>query len=109
MISLDDFNQVDMRVGTILSASENKKARIPAYKMKIDFGEELGVLNSSAQITDLYTPEELVGRQVVAVVNFPPVHISQVTSQARVLGAESSKGVVLLNLDEKVENGSRIF
>lgn len=108
-ISIDDFKKVDMRVGTIIDASINKGARKPAYKLKIDFGEEIGIKNSSAQITDLYEPEDLIGKQVVAVINFEPVKISQVKSEVLVLGVETSLGVALLNIDKNVLNGSRIY
>lgn len=108
-ISIDDFKKVDMRVGTIIGASINKGARKPAYKLKIDFGEEIGIKNSSAQITDLYEPEDLIGKQVVAVINFEPVNISQVKSEVLVLGVDTSLGVALLNIDKNVLNGSRIY
>lgn len=108
-ISIDDFKKVDMRVGTIIDASINKGARKPAYKLKIDFGEEIGIKNSSAQITDLYEPEDLIGKQVVAVINFEPVKISQVKSEVLVLGVDTSLGVALLNIDKNVLNGSRIY
>lgn len=108
-ISIDDFKKVDMRVGTIIDASINKGARKPAYKLKIDFGEEIGIKNSSAQITDLYEPEDLIGKQVVAVINFKPVKISQVKSEVLVLGVDTSLGVALLNIDKNVLNGSRIY
>ena len=107
MLNKDDFFKIDIRVGTIVDASVNKKTRVPAYKLKIDFGE-LGIKNSSAQITDLYTPESLIGRQVICVFNLTPVKISEVKSEVLVLGTITDKGVVLLNVDEKVENGLRI-
>lgn len=109
MINIDEFDKVDMRVGTILEVSMNKKARNPAYKLKIDFGGELGVKTSSAQITTLYAPEDLIGKQVVCCVNLTPMHIGSVKSEVRILGSESSQGVVLLKLDQQVENGDRIF
>ena len=109
MINLEDFDKVDMRVGTIVGASINKRARKPAYKIKIDLGEELGIKNSSAQITDLYTTEELIGKQVIVVTNFEPIRIADVKSEVRILGAETELGVVLLNLERKVENGAKIF
>lgn len=109
MIELEDFDKVDMRVGTVIDASLNKRARKPAYKVKIDLGEELGVKNSSAQITDLYTPEELIGKQVIVVANFEPIRIADVKSEVRILGADTEKGVVLLDLERKVENGAKIF
>ena len=108
MITLEDFNKIDIRVGTIVDASINKGARSLAYKLKIDFGE-FGVKNSSAQITDLYSPEDLIGKQVIAVTNFEPIRISQVKSEVRILGADTENGVVLLNLDKKVENGAKIY
>ncbi len=107
MLNKDDFFKIDIRVGTIVDASVNKKTRVPAYKLKIDFGE-LGIKNSSAQITDLYTPDTLIGRQVICVFNLTPVKISEVKSEVLVLGTITDKGVVLLNVDEKVENGLRI-
>lgn len=109
IISLEDFEKVDIRVGTIIDASINKKARHPAYKLKIDFGDELGVKLSSAQITDLYTSENLIGKQVVCVVNFNPIRISEVKSEVRLLGADKGDGVSLLTLDKKVPNGKRIY
>lgn len=107
MITLEDFKKVDLRVGTIIEASVNKRAKKKAYKLKIDFGP-LGIKKSSAQITDLYSPEDLIGKQIIAVVNFKPIHIAEVTSEVLVLGVVTNKGVVLLNLDSKVENGSKI-
>ncbi len=109
MITLEDFDKIDMRVGTIVEASINKRARKPAYKIKVDLGEELGIKNSSAQITDLYTPEELIGKQVIVVTNFEPIRIADVKSEVRILGADSFEGVVLLNLERPVKNGLKIF
>ncbi len=109
MIELEDFDKVDMRVGTIVAAGVNKRARKPAYKLKIDLGEELGIKNSSAQITDLYKAEELIGRQVIVVANFEPIRIADVKSEVRILGADTDEGVVLLELERKVKNGARIF
>lgn len=104
----EEFMQVDIRVGTILHAEVFKEARNPSYKLSIDFGE-LGIKKSSAQITDLYQPEDLVGRQIVAVVNFPPKQIATLMSECLVLGSVGSdKVVTLLNVDRKVENGLRI-
>ena len=109
MITVEDFDKVEMRVGTVIEAEINKKARTPAYKLKINFGGELGVKTSSAQITPLYTPEELVGKQVVCCVNLEPMRIGSVKSEVRILGSESAQGVVLLRLTEKVADGDRIF
>ena len=108
MLTLEEFDKVEMRVGTIVGAKLNKRARVPAYGLKIDFGE-LGVKSSSAQITDLYSVEELVGKQVIAVMNFAPIRIADVKSVVRVLGAETSEGCVLLTPERKVTNGSKIF
>ena len=107
MITLEDFDKIELRVGTIIDASINKGARHPAYKLKIDFGP-LGIKKSSAQITDLYEPTDIINRQVIAVMNFKPIHISEVTSEVRILGAETNEGIVLLNTDKEVENGSKI-
>ena len=108
MIEFSDFQKVDIRVGTVMSASINEKAHQPAYVMEIDFGE-LGMKKTSAQITDNYEADELVGKQVVAVVNFPPKQIADVMSEVLVLGAVSEKeGVVLLSPDMETANGTRI-
>ena len=104
MITLNDFECIEMRVGTIIAASPNKGARKPPYKLKIDFGE-YGIKNSSAQITEFYTPDNLVGKQVIAVMNFEPIKISEVKSEVRVLGVETKEGVVLISLDKKTPNG----
>ncbi|MCI6002063.1 MAG: tRNA-binding protein [Tenericutes bacterium] len=109
MIELKDFDKIDMRAGTIIEASINKKARNKAYKLKIDLGSELGVKKSSAQITDLYTCENLIGKQVIVVTNFEPIYIGDVKSEVRVLGADTEDGVVLLKLDRTVLNGAKIF
>lgn len=108
-ISWDDFQKVDIRVGTILSATPLEGARRPAYKLRIDFGPELGEKQSSAQITDLYQPEDLIGRQIVGVVNFPPKRIANFPSEVLVLGVVGDeRGVVMLNVDKPVANGLRI-
>ena len=109
MIDVTVFDQVEVRVGTIVEAKINRKARHPAYCLKIDFGEELGVRNSSAQITDLYVPEALVGRQAVCCVNLTPMHIGSIKSEVRILGADTEQGVVLLQPDRTVPNGVKIF
>ena len=104
-----DFAKVDIRVGTILSAVPLEGARFPAYKLRIDFGPELGEKMSSAQITKLYQPDELVGRQIVGVVNFPPKRIANFSSEVLVLGiVGDERGVVMLNVDKPVANGLRI-
>ncbi len=107
-LSWQTFAQVDMRVGTIVSAMPSPKARKPAYILTIDFGS-LGILKSSAQITDLYDVDALVDTQVVAVINFPPKQVATVMSQCLVLGSVAADGVVtLLRPDRPVANGERI-
>lgn len=107
-LSWTDFQKVDIRVGTILEVADFPEARNPAYKLRIDFGSELGILKSSAQITALYTKEELVGKQVIAVVNFPKKQIGPFMSECLVLGAVNGKDVTLLEPGLRVENGLRI-
>ena len=108
MISWSDLEKIDIRVGTILEAAPFPKAKKPAYQLTVDFGD-LGIKRSSAQITALYTPEELAGRQVVAVVNFPVKQIANFFSECLVLGVYTEDGnVVLLQPGQKVINGSRI-
>ena len=108
-ITWDQFEQVEMRVGTILHAEPLPKARKPAYKLIIDFGEGLGQRQSSAQITVHYTPEELIGKQIVAVVNFPPKLIAGFRSECLVMGVyDNGKDVVLLAPSKPVSNGSVI-
>lgn len=109
MIDVEDFDKVEMRAGTILDAKINKKSRNPAYVVTIDFGEEIGIKKSSAQITVLYSPEDLIGKQVVCCVNLTPIHIGSVKSEVRILGTESEQGVVLLQPSEPVRNGDRVF
>ena len=108
MISLDDFQAVDMRVGRVLAVDDFPEARRPAWKLEIDFGPEIGVKRSSAQIKH-YARDALVGRLVVGVVNFPPLRMGSFKSEVLVLGAlDEEKGVVLLRPDEDVEPGDRI-
>lgn len=109
MINIEEFDKVEIRAGTVVDVGINKKARKPAYKITIDFGEVLGCKTSSAQITELYQPEDLIGRQVICCVNLTPMHIGSVKSEVRVLGTESEQGVVLLTPMEKVKNGDRVF
>jgi tRNA-binding protein len=107
-ISWSDFEKVDIRAGTILEATDFPEARKPAYKLKIDFGP-MGIKKSSAQITTFYTPELLVGRQVIAVVNFPPKQIGPFVSECLVLGVYTeNKAVVLLSPLQPVDNGGKI-
>ena len=108
MASFDDFMKLDIRVGTITEARVFAKARKPAYQLIVDFGPEIGAKKSSAQITQHYTPEELVGRQVLAVVNFPPRQIADFMSEVLVLGTYSEGGVVLIRPDKAVQNGDKL-
>jgi tRNA-binding protein len=109
MITLDDFQKIDIRVGTVVSAEPFPEARQPSIKLAIDFGPALGTKRSSAQLTRHYTPESLVGRQVVAVVNFPPRRIAGYASEVLVLGAcPDPDDVVLLRPDSRVPNGAPI-
>lgn len=108
-IEWEDFQRVELRVGTIVEVEEFPEARNPAYKLKIDFGGDLGIKKSSAQITDLYTLESLKGKQVVAVVNFPPKQIGPVMSECLVTGFHRADGKVVLAIPEsEVENGARL-
>lgn len=109
MITMADFEKIEMRVGTIIEASINERAKKPAYKLTIDFGTELGIKTSSAQLTQLYVAEQLVGKQIVAVVNFPPRQVAGVLSEVLVLGSDSTQGTVLLSTTETVANGDRIY
>ena len=109
-ISFDDFLKVDIRAGTIVEALPFPEARKPAYKLKIDFGAEVGVKRSSVQITVHYQAEELVGRQVIGVVNFPPRQIGPFMSEVLTLGlADEDGAIVLLQPERAVPNGSRMF
>lgn len=108
-ITFTDFEKIDIRVGTIIAVADFPQARKPAYQLTIDFGE-IGIKKSSAQITALYQKEDLLQKQVVAVVNFPPKQIANFFSECLVLGVVSSenKEIVLLQPDKKVENGQKI-
>lgn len=110
MATIDDFNQLDIRVGRITAAEPFPEARKPAYKLTIDFGAEIGVKRSSAQITKHYTSEELVGRLVLGVVNFPPRQIGPFISEVLTLGLPDQNGeVVLIQPEQDVPVGGRLF
>jgi|TARA_B100001094_G_scaffold307518_1_gene339280 tRNA-binding protein len=108
-LSWDEFERIDLRVGTIIAAEIFKEAIKPAIKMEIDFGEEIGIKKSSAQITDHYEPEQLIGKQVTAVVNFPKKQIGPFMSECLVTGfAQSDDSIILAVPDKKATNGSRL-
>lgn len=106
-INWNDFMKIDMRVGTIISAEVFKEARKPAYQLVIDFGT-LGQRKSSAQITKLYSPDEIIGKQVIAVINFPPKQIANMQSECLILGAVDGDEVILLTTDKLAGNGLQI-
>jgi tRNA-binding protein len=107
-IHWEDFSKIDMRVGTIIDVTDFPEARNPAYKVTIDFGSSLGLRKSSAQITNLYSKEDLLGKQVIAVVNFPKKQIANFMSECLILGAVEGKNVVLLQPESPVPNGLKI-
>lgn len=107
-LNWEEFEKVDMRVGTVLEVNDFPKARNPSYQLKLDFGE-LGIKNSSAQIVNLYSKEELVGKQIIAVVNFPPKQIANFISECLVLGIyNENNDVVLISPERKTENGCKV-
>ncbi len=109
-VGFDAFLKVDIRIGTVIEAEPYPEARKPSLKLRIDFGPVIGVKRSSAQIAALYTPEQLIGRQVAAVVNFPPRQIGKFTSEVLTLGFPSTEGeVVLVSPERAVPNGARLF
>ncbi len=108
-ISWDDFEKVELRIGTVTQVEDFPEASKPAYKLTVDFGDEIGIKHSSAQITDLYTKEDLLGRQVVAVVNFPPKQIGPFISECLVTGFYRPDGAVVLAMPESdVPNGAKL-
>lgn len=108
MADFEDFLKLDIRVGTILEALPNLEAVKPAYILKIDFGKELGIKQSSAQIAQNYSPEGLVGKQILAVVNFPPKQVAKTISEVLVLGVYTNDGVVLAVPDKDAQNGDKL-
>ena len=109
LITWNDFEKVEMRVGTIFEVTDFPEARNPSYKLQIDFGKEIGIKRSSAQITTQYSKEDLIGTQVIAVVNFPTKQISNFMSECLVLGAVNNKDVIILHPERVVQNGLRII
>ena len=108
-INWNDFEKIDIRVGTVIEVNDFPKARKPAYQLRIDFGEELGIKQSSAQITVHYKKEELLNRQVIAVINFPPKQIADFISECLVLGVyDENNDVILLNPGQIVKNGMKV-
>lgn len=107
MATFDDFSKLDIRAGTIIEVNDFPEARRPAYKLTIDFGEA-GIKKSSAQITNLYSKEDLLNKQIVAVINFPPKQIGPFVSECLVLGVYNKDGVVLLQPDKNVSNGEHV-
>lgn len=108
-IEWDDFQQVELRVGTIIEAADLPEARKPAYILRVDFGDEIGVRKSSAQITDLYDKADLLGKQVIAVINFPPKQIGPIMSECLVTGFHKKDGSVVLAVPDKtIQNGAKL-
>ena len=108
MASIDDFIKLDIRVGTIIEVNDFPKAKRPAYKLTIDFGDEIGIKKSSAQITDVYKQEDLINKQILGVVNFPSRQVADFISEVLVLGTYSEQGVVLIKPDINVKNGDKL-
>ena len=109
-LTWNDFEKVELRIGTIIEVKEFPEAKKPAYKLTIDFGDEIGIKKSSAQITKHYSKEELVGKQIVAVINFPPKQVGPFLSECLVTGfADENGDIVLTQPERKVPNGSKLF
>ena len=108
MASIDDFLKLDIRVGTVIEAINFDEAKKPAYKLKIDFGNTIGIKKSSAQITDKYKLDELIGKKVLAIVNLPPRQIANYLSEVLVLGTYSDGGVTLITPDKEAANGDKL-
>lgn len=108
MATFKDFQELDIRVGQIVDAQPFHEARNPAYKLRVDFGEVIGIKKSSAQVTECYSCNELIGKQVLGVINFPPRQVANFMSEVLVLGIYGDEGVVLIRPDKKVQNGDKI-
>ncbi len=107
IITFEDFQKIDFRIGTIIQVNDFPKARVPAYQLKIDF-DSLGIKNSSAQITNLYNKDDLVGKQIIAIINFKPKQIANYMSECLVLGIQNEKDVVLLQTQKNAKNGTKV-
>lgn len=108
MATFADFDKIDIRVGEVIKAEVFEKARKPAYKLWVDFGEEIGIKRSSAQIVECYKVNELIGRQVLGVVNFPPKQVADFISEVLILGVYAKQGVVLIQPEQKVSKGDKL-
>ena len=108
MATFEDFMKLDIRVGEIIQVEFFEKAKKPAYKLWVDFGGEIGIKKSSAQITECYNKEELIGKQILGMVNFPPRQIADFISEVLVLGTYSTQGVVLIQPEQRVEKGDKL-
>lgn len=108
MATIEDFDKLDIRAGEIVRAEVFPKAKIPAYKVWVDLGPDIGIRQSSARITECYQPEDLLGKQVLAVVNFPPRKVADFVSEILVLGLYAREGVVLITPERKVQNGDKL-
>lgn len=109
MATIDDFEKLDIRVGEIIKAEKFEGVRKPAYQLLIDFGIEIGIKKSSAQITERYSADELIGKQILAVVNFPPRKILDFSSEVLVLGTDSEQGIILIQPEQNVKIGNRLY
>lgn len=108
MVTFEDFMKLDIRVGEVMEVEFFEKAKKPAYKLWVDFGDEIGIKKSSAQITDCYKKEDLIGKQVLGVVNFPPRQVADFKSEVLVLGIYATQGVVLIQPEQSVKKGDKL-